>query len=366
MRKSMLLTLAVAILFALVSGEATAQTYTAQERLVSQGGEAVDVRGRHMAVGDVDYGSSGAVHVYRNSLRGWAYETELSVSDLPPGERFGYALAVDSKTVAVAAGSNLRPVVYVFRRTRGRSARGPNGPQGPQGPNEQGWVQEARIEIPAPPGTTVSLDISGRALLIGVSAPTDSIAYVYRYRQQAWTYEAELRPVDDPVGFGAHVALANASRAVVGSRDEAVIYHRNGPRNGWSENARLAVAGRGDLVAAEGSTVVVSAYPDARVRVFRLIDHRWTAIATLRGSDAADGDGFGKAVGYSDGYLVVGAPDQADSHGASYLFAETSAGWVEQAKQVAGVPSYYFGNAVSIHQGTLVVGSWGSGAYCFE
>lgn len=367
MRTSLLLTLLLAVALVAVASDAAAQSFTLQERLVSRGGEAVSVCGRFMAVGDIDYGSSGVVHVYRNSLAGWVYETELSVADLADGERFGYAVAVDSKTVAVAAGSDGPPLVYIFRRTTGRNSRGPYGPQGPNGaPNEQGWAMIARLEIPAPAGTAVSLDISGRALLIGIAARSERVAHVYRYRKQVWTYEGELRPVDDPVGFGAHIALANSSRAIVGARDEAVVYHRNGSRTGWQEVARLSYRGHGDVVAAEDATVAVSAYPEEGVRVFRLIDDLWTTVATLQGSDARDGDGFGKAVGYSDGYLIVGAPDQGRSHGAAYLFAETPAGWVEQAKLTASTPGYYFGNEVSIHQGTLVVGSWGSGAWCFE
>ena len=91
-------------------------------------------------------------------------------------------------------------------------------------------------------------------------------------------------------------------------------------------------------------------------------------IAKLLAGDATGFAGLGFAVSVSGDVAVVGAPSENDSAGAAYVFRNTNAGWVRVARLAAddSHAGRRFGDSVSIHGDTAIVGTWLSGAYIFK
>ncbi len=147
---------------------------------------------------------------------------------------------------------------------------------------------------------------------------------------------------------------------------------------GWSQVGKLTAAvrrndaGFGYGVAVHGDTIVVGAYEDdiegddaGAAYVFTRPANGWadmTQTARLTaGSDAADGDEFGKSVAVHGDTIVVGAPEQgADAEGAAYIFTKPANGWAdgtETAKLSGDGNGDRFGRSVAVHGDTIVVGS---------
>ena len=150
----------------------------------------------------------------------------------------------------------------------------------------------------------------------------------------------------------------------------------------------------GYSVAVSDGIAVVGAYLDddagdnsGSAYVFEMSDSSdetsWTQVAKLTAADAFTGDYFGRSIAISDGTIVVGAyrdSDKGSNSGSAYVFEKSDSSdetsWTQVAKLTAddGAASDYFGVAVAISDGTIVVGAYldddkgsGSGsAYVFE
>lgn len=159
--RSFLSALASALLFAAVpSAPAQSQAKlragdAGRVAPLDQGGRAVDVSGGAVAVGafleGVNGDASGRVYLYeaaraigvvrsRTALR-WNPALRIVPADAGPGARFGYAVSLDSGTLAVGAATDSRiadsaGAVYVFERDHG-------------GPGQ--WGQTARLTPPLLP-----------------------------------------------------------------------------------------------------------------------------------------------------------------------------------------------------------------------
>lgn len=216
---------------------------------------------------------------------------------------------------------------------------------------------------------------------------------------EPWTQDAKLEPSEPrPNEWAGYAVDIDGDTAVVGATSfppldrpgRAFIYER-GP-NGWTQTATLTGDNPGDIfgtdVAIQDDTIVIGApwgdTPDAEfaggVHIFERTASTWTKTATFAGQDSTLGDDFGSALALDGDLLVVGArnnaPGGVDGAGSVYVFERSSDGWTQVAKLIADEPAYgaWFGHAVDLDEGTILVGSYrysaevkqGGTAYLFE
>ena len=140
----------------------------------------------------------------------------------------------------------------------------------------------------------------------------------------------------------------------------------------------------GYAVAVSGDTMVVGAsqadlstpFPDVAqagsAYVFVRNGNDWELQAQLAASNPDQYDNFGWSVAIDGDTVVVGAPnergngtggeedDSLSSAGAAYVFERNGTTWAKQAYLKATLPAEdsYFGHAVAIDEGTIVVGAY--------
>jgi choice-of-anchor B domain-containing protein len=146
------------------------------------------------------------------------------------------------------------------------------------------------------------------------------------------------------------------------------VFHR-GVDGAWNQYATLSADsadvgdGFGTAVAADGSTLLVSAAGVRRAGVVHVFDRNrtggWTQTATLSPPDAEDGATFGSSVALSENIAVVAASRMSERAGAAYVFVrdfETglwSAGIRLAADDVESGDA--FGGAVTIDEHHIAV-----------
>lgn len=149
----------------------------------------------------------------------------------------------------------------------------------------------------------------------------------------------------------------------------AYIFVQNGV--GWSQQAYLKAANSdardrfGYSVVVSGDTVVVGApgeaAGDGAAYVFVRNGTNWSQQAYLRASNSniIESSNFGFSVALSDDTIVVGAPGEARSAGAAYVFVRDGTSWSEQAYLKASNAEAFdeFGYSVSVSGDTVVVGA---------
>jgi hypothetical protein len=119
----------------------------------------------------------------------------------------------------------------------------------------------------------------------------------------------------------------------------------------------------GKAVAVSGDTMVVGASRTGSQKgaayVFVRSGSGWALAATLTASDGAAGDYFGDAVAISGGVLVIGAPHINSLQGAAYVFVNSGSGWSQAAKLTPsdGAANDYFGQAISISGDSVLIGA---------
>ncbi len=171
--------------------------------------------------------------------------------------------------------------------------------------------------------------------------------------------------------FASMMVLQSNASAQCDPQQTAKLLASNGSAGaefGWSVSVSgdKAVAGSPDGNGRVGGTG--SAY------VYEKVDGVWTFVSRLDASDGAFGDYFGGSVSICGDTVVVGAPGDDDSGGASgsvYVFDRIGGAWTQVAKLLPsdGNARDWFGGAVSISGDTLVVGADSDdagSAYVFE
>lgn len=303
---------------------------------------------------------------------------KLTASDGTVSDRFGISISVSGDTAVVGAphettGTNLEGgAAYVYVRRGGA------------------WVEQAKLVASdsAPVdrfGFTVA--ISGNTAIVGAFFddvglnPDQGSAYVFTRSGGIWTQQAKLTADDGAAAdsFGYRVAV-DGSTAVVGSywadvagqvdQGAAYVFVRAGTT--WAQQAKLVSsdgAGSdqfGHSVAVSGRTAVVGSNNHGgtgAAYVFAAKGATWTERAKLTASDAADGSGFGFALGVSGRTIVVGDPVHAaganTEQGAAYVFTLSGNRWVEQAKLTAadGAAGDFLGRSVAVSGDTVVAGA---------
>lgn len=221
------------------------------------------------------------------------------------------------------------------------------------------------------------LALSGQARAPGGSAPRSLPT-------------GELTAFDGVAGNALGIAVAVSGDTVVVGEDcgkiggdvtcdeqhQGVVYVYEKPGNGWTrmfQTAELtpsdAFVGNefGAQVAISGDTIVVGAN-NGKVYVFVKPAGGWKDMTET--AQLTDGQGnsefFGNALAIDQGTIVVGAPSaivNGVSSGAAYVFLAPTTGWVTTSTFNArlsssdGAASDSFGYAVGVSGGTIVVGA---------
>ena len=336
-------------------------------------GEGVVVAGARFA--DAMGMDSGKVYVFRKEGMDWREEERIVPSDAVEHDRFGHAVAIDGDSLAVGAHAHhdlgrKAGSVDLFRLRRGA------------------WREEERLAVPGSLRFGHAVALHGDRLAVG--APGDlagnvpaGAVYVFQRRGSSWNQETKLTALDAEAHdlFGIALGISGDTAAVGASADDeqgsmtgaAYVFRREGGR--WRQEAKLlpddaaSLSEFGKAVAIDGDTLVVGADGAGDVGkfagaayVFRRQGKEWRQEARLLASDRQPGDRFGNAVTIHGDTLVVGAhfADPAGlGSGAAYVFRREQGRWRQAAKLVprGAAAGEEFGNAVGVHGGVVTVGA---------
>ncbi|MGO8874279.1 MAG: FG-GAP repeat protein [Acidimicrobiales bacterium] len=288
---------------------------------------------------------------------------ELLGSGTISNDSFGSSVSISGDTAVVAAPDHAQQAgaVYVFGRT------------------SHGWTQTAVLtaaDSVAYDMFGTSVVISGNTIVVGAeySAADAGRAYVFTRTAQVWHQTAELKGSDTVTydQFGSSVAIAGTTIAVGADLRSAragrvYVFTKRGVH--WIQTAELKASDSslydefGSSLAMDGHTMIVGAeYHGAEAGSAYVLGEaggRWRQTAELKGSDTSTDDYFGSAVAVSGGTVVVGAYDHAAGAGRAYVFEKTPAGFEQTAElQGSGITAGdYFGSAVAVSGHTVVVGA---------
>jgi uncharacterized repeat protein (TIGR01451 family) len=337
-------------------------------------GSSVAISGNTVVVGaSGNYITTGKAFVFLRSGQTWSAQAVLTGLDSVAFDSFGSEVAVSGDTAVVSApvaatGFGFRSgAAYVFLRT-GSS-----------------WSQQQKLlpaDLAAEDRFGASVALDGDTVILGASDDDTGVgidagsAYVFTRAGGAWSQQQKLlSPTAAAYDyFGTAVALS-ADVAVVGapgvdggsSYDTGIafVYERSG--GAWSQTATLAPPSPGSG-ARYGTAVGVAAgvavlgsggyYSSAEgVYVFRAGGGTWGVEAALPNAGPAPLY-FGTAVGVWGGSVLVGAPG-ADQTGAAFVYTFTSGAWAEEARldDTGTTRGDAFGTAVAVDGDTMAVGS---------
>jgi hypothetical protein len=247
-------------------------------------GKRVSISGDLIVVGawldDAVGVESGSVYVFRHMGSGWVQEAKLVGSAVGSHDRFGSAVDIDRRMIAVGAYwddamGSASGAVYTFRY------------------GALGWVEVGRLaasdgEAGDRLGITVSID--GNVVVAGASWSSDAgyrsgSAYVFRYYPPFWVEEAQLTASDAAAEdrFGKDVSV------------------------------------RGDVIMVGAPYDADEGEATGAAYVFRRVDRVWTEETKLVAPDAAAGDKFGWDVvphGHA-GFVASPLDDEAVDGGGS-------------------------------------------------
>lgn len=318
----------------------TGSGWSVEATLIATGGAANDnfgvsvaIQGNTAIVGanldDVSPNADqGSAYVFTRSGTTWTQQAQLTAAGGAAGDQFGIAVAIADDAVIVGAslddvgGTNNQGSAYVFTRS-GTT-----------------WTQQAQLTAAGGAASDqfgASVALSGDTAIIG--ARLDDVAglvdqgsaYIFVRSGATWTQQAQLIATAGDIGdnFGASVAISGDT-AIIGARADDVganpdqgsasIFIRSGTT--WTQQAQLSVAGGaasdqfGIAVAISGQTVIVGANRSdwgtsgnqGSVSVFTRSGTTWSLQAQLTASDGAANDDFGRSVGLSGDFAIIGAP----------------------------------------------------------
>jgi hypothetical protein len=227
------------------------------------------------------------------------------------------------------------------------------------------------------------VSVSGNTAMVGTpfDAGGKGSVHVYTLTTGTWVETAVLHPSDPAPhdAFGRSVVIRGTT-AVVGAvfktapngsllAGAAYVYELIG--GVWTEQAKLlppvsgsnANFGRGIAMSVSATTILVGAPGTATntgaAYVYVKSAGTWTYQATLRASDRARHDNFGKHVSIDGSTAVVGAPAHNATAGAAYVFTQTGTKWTQQA-ELAGADTIVgdnFGRSVSLFGSSVLIGA---------
>jgi PKD repeat protein len=314
---------------------------------------------------------SGAAHVYARSGDSWIHESVLLPSAPVASGRFGWSVATTGETIAVGA-------------TRS-GATAPAAGSVTVFTNTGGWSEE-QVLVGSDTATGdrfgSSVDVGGDVLVVGAPGAGGSGAgYVFQRSDGSWLEGARLTPATGSPGddCGLDVALLEGAVALgspaAGAGGRVTIFAGGG--SSWQEADALGPTGGGSgssfgraLGFANGTLVVGAPTDDAMgdssgvAWLFEGSGSSWDDGIRLPGSGTAAFDLFGLSVALDGDTAVVGAPAEdvgsIEEAGAVYVYVRAAGSWIRQARLVASNPSRgaQLGTDVAISGDIIVAGAW--------
>ncbi len=343
----------------------------------------VSLSGDVLAVGSwTEADQAGAAHVFVRNQDTWEHQRRLTGAESDGWGRFGRTVSVSGDTLIVGAPRADDPEVgsgtaYIFSRTDGD------------------WSLTKRLVNPGPGrwdyfGDAVAAD--GRSILAGIRGDDDEAEHSgsaqFYGANSAGLWEKTVKLIVAPVygesgeraGNVGRTATADGNYVVLGANGSAHIFQRNDQGtpydvtdDAWDFQTTVTP---GDLnvrdfddsdfghgVALSGDTLAVSAPVDygccaiGYVSVFRRSGNDWVEEARLMSPEADqaswDQDYFGNSVSLHGDTLVVGAL----RGNTVYVFVRNGSGQWKLRQTLTGSSGDGFGHAVAVHEDTMVIRS---------
>ncbi|KPA12838.1 PKD domain-containing protein [Candidatus Magnetomorum sp. HK-1] len=338
---------------------------------------------KHAIIGayyDDDKGSnSGSAYIQTYGASGWSESIKLSATDGAADDYFGYAVSISDNYALVGAykeddkGSDAG-AAYIYKR---------------QGSH---WSQSAKLLAnngAASDYFGYAVSISNDTALVGAylddySYTDQGSAYIFKRNGDSWIQEAYLTASDKAASdqFGSAVALSG-NYAIIGARYDDDSYSGSGSayifiREGttWTQQAKLTASDPdandyfGFSVSISGDYAIVGAYADDRdvsdmgsAYIFKRNGTNWSETVKLTPTDGSVSDCYGYNVSLSGDYAIVGSKNDDDkgaNSGSAYLYQRDGENWNLLVKLIPedGQPGDYFGQAVSIFENNIAIGSY--------
>lgn len=317
-------------------------------------------------------GPCGGAYVFRHDGVDWSEVAKLTATDAAPSDDFGFSVSIEGTAVIVGAPDNSFGsctecgIAYVYRF---------------DGTN---WIEERRFQAPNAAGRDAfgySVSISSDTILVGApytncaDGSDCGAAYTFTYDGRFWVDQQTIVLPDAEASdrFGFSVSLSG-DVAVVGSVRRRVHVFRFHGTDWVLEQQLTASDGEsiGTSVSLSGDTIVAGGAQSAdcaggrdcgAAYVFRFDGSTWNEVQKLQASDGARDDHFGDSVSIHGDSIVVGA-NRADclrgsDCGAAYIFRYDGANWIERQKLVPlGADQFDGGgDSVAISNNTVIVGA---------
>ena len=272
---------------------------------------------------------------------------KVVASDRAPNDLFGQSIAISGDYAIVGAPmedhnatgggfASMAGSAYVFVR------------------NGNSWTQQQKIvasDRAAGDNFGMSVSISGDFAIVGAhaedddaaggnSAPDAGSAYIFKRSGNTWTQAQKIVASDRAAAdfFGISVAI-NGDHAIVGA---------------YQEDQDLA---GGNTLSSAGSAYI-----------FVRNGSIWTEEQKIVASDRGFADYFGRSVGISGDFAIVGANNEdpigtggtsVGNAGSAYIFHRSGSTWTQHQKVVAADPSFgaNFGLSVAMSGDQAIVGS---------
>ncbi len=251
------------------------------------------------------------------------------------------------------------------------------------------WIQTQKL-IASDVGISgdefgVSVDIEGDVAVVGATFnENNGSVYVFNYNGVKWVEVQKLQAQnpDFQEGFGSSLSLEGSSlivgTSIFGSPGHAYIFEFDGAQ--WFEKQKLIPNNSvnsdlfGRSVGLSGDYAVVGTAV-GRVNVFHSDGIAWTEKQILTPSDPGGPNNyrFGEHVSIEGNSILIGRDFDAKKSGSAYIFEFEEDNWYETQKLKAddGTANDGFGSSVHIHDDLLVIGSPNNrssrgAAYIFE
>jgi LPXTG-site transpeptidase (sortase) family protein len=301
-------------------------------------GVSVAIDGNTVVVGATgsdtdDISNAGAAYVFVREGINWTQKAKLVASDPAPEDNFGSSVAIEGETILVGAdGKDVfinfdAGAVYVFIR------------------RAKAWDQKAKlIASDARPGAYFggAVALSGNRIVVGATEANPAglrgpgAAYVFKGRGNSWQQEARLSAEEGRRGdfFGHSVAISGGTIAVGAIFSDPEI-----------NASRVTNAGAAYIFSSERG--------------------RWEQETKLVPERATPFGQFGQSLAIEANRLVVGANQEpqsgTSSAGAGYLFVKTGKEWVQHTRFFADpiFENDSFGKSVGISGEYVIVGASG-------
>lgn len=327
--------------------------------------------------------AEGAAYVFHRTANDWVLEQRLTARDPKMGANFGFAVDISGDRIAVSAPRYAKSpeiyhgAAYLFER------------------NGDAWVETGKIVRPAR-RDLLACDIAGglfgsllklsdESLIVALTTSVDGCLLVFRPES---TNDWELDTIVEPLTttgfrrFGTAIALDEQRLFVSDTRtfrtpanEPDIIWAYD--RTDWTFQSRIDSTGDqegfGFAIGVSNGVVAVgsplqdglSAVEQGAVSLFESDSDNWRLSATLRRGDAilSDNDALGGAVAILDDLLIATATGDCDQsgcyQGSAFVFKRDGDDWIFQQKLLPpdAQPNALFGSGLAADGDHVVIGA---------